>query len=103
MHISLLQRLKEKKYQVKYVTNTTKESRSRLLSRLNKLDLNIVKEDIFSSLSVTNEYIRSKSMWHGSINAQITWHLSIISWPKVNSSAHPCTSLVRFEANFSRG
>ena len=45
-----------------FVSNTTKESKNSLHTRLYKLGLNIPKEKIFTSLTATHDYLVRKSL-----------------------------------------
>ena len=47
-------------FKIRFVTNTTKESKSSLLRLLNNLGFDITEEEVFSSLSATRQLIEKK-------------------------------------------
>lgn len=55
-------RLRHAPVNIKFVTNTTKESKNILHNRLTNLGFNIKKEEIFSSLSAARELIKSRKL-----------------------------------------
>ncbi|XP_072399862.1 haloacid dehalogenase-like hydrolase domain-containing protein 2 [Diabrotica undecimpunctata] len=60
--VDALKRLKEKDLHVKFVTNTTKESRRVLFERLQSLGFDIKKEDILSSLTAAKNLIVDRKL-----------------------------------------
>ena len=48
--------------QIKFVTNTTKESRRKLVSRLNNIGFDVRTDEIFSSLSCTRQIISQRKL-----------------------------------------
>ena len=55
-------RLRASGVKVKFVTNTTKESLAMLHSRLQKLDFDIDKDEIFTSLTAARRFIEMKGV-----------------------------------------
>jgi len=55
--MSAIKKLKERQVPMKYVTNTSKESRRSLLNRLTTAGLEVKKEDIFTSLSAAKTHV----------------------------------------------
>lgn len=53
-------RLVDRNYKLKFVTNTTKESKARIINRLSGVGLDVKPSDIYSSLSITRDYIKRK-------------------------------------------
>jgi ribonucleotide monophosphatase NagD (HAD superfamily) len=49
-------------FKIKFVTNTTKESKSFLHKLLNDLGCQINKDEIFTSLSAAHDLIKSKNL-----------------------------------------
>ena len=57
-----LTKLRSHGYKIKFVTNTTKESVTSLYNRLQKLDFDISKNEIFSSLTASKEFLLSRNL-----------------------------------------
>ncbi|XP_066910213.1 haloacid dehalogenase-like hydrolase domain-containing protein 2 [Clytia hemisphaerica] len=57
-----IQKLNNAQLPYMFVSNTTKESKNSLHTRLNKLGLNIPKEKIFTSLTATYDYLARNSL-----------------------------------------
>ncbi|CAJ1071146.1 haloacid dehalogenase-like hydrolase domain-containing protein 2 [Xyrichtys novacula] len=55
-----LQRLRKAAVAVKFVTNTTKESKKNLLNRLQRLNFNVQEQEIFTSLSAARSLLVQK-------------------------------------------
>lgn len=55
-------RLRESGIYIRFVTNTTKESRQTLLNRLKTIGFEIEKDEIHSSLSAAVEYIKREQL-----------------------------------------
>lgn len=62
IHYFLLHRLRKTGVSIQFVTNTTKESRSLLHSRLLKLGFDIRPEEIMSSLWAARELVEQKNL-----------------------------------------
>ncbi|XP_063987804.1 haloacid dehalogenase-like hydrolase domain-containing protein 2 [Diachasmimorpha longicaudata] len=60
--VSALKRLRTTDVKIKFVTNTTKESKSCLYDRLNKLGFDIAKNEIFSSLGAAREVLQARKL-----------------------------------------
>lgn len=57
-----LKRLRGSGFDVKFVTNTTKESENCLLNRMTKLGFDIQKDEIFSSLAAARSLVASRNL-----------------------------------------
>jgi len=57
-----LKRLRNSGCRLKFVTNTTKESVSSLCTRLQKLNFDILEDEIFSSLTACKELLKSQNL-----------------------------------------
>lgn len=55
-------RLRDAGLQIRFVTNTTKESRRRLHERLTAIGFEISKDEIFSSITAARSYIQSRNL-----------------------------------------
>ena len=55
-------RLRTSSASIKFVTNTTKESKNKLYSRLKRLGFEIEKEEIFSSLAAARDVIKNQML-----------------------------------------
>ena len=55
-------RLRQSNLNIKFVTNTTKESGRCLLQRLNKIGFNIKQQEIFTSLTAASDLIRRRKL-----------------------------------------
>lgn len=60
--VDAVQRLKDSHLKVKFVTNTTKESKRLLLERLRKLGFNINNNEIFTSLTAARKIIDTRRL-----------------------------------------
>ena len=61
--ISALKKLRQcEKFQIKFVTNTTKESKNKLHNVLTKIGFDIKKEEIFTSLTAARKLIESQNL-----------------------------------------
>lgn len=60
--VQAVKRLKQAHLKVKFVTNTTKESRSLLLDRLTKIGFDIKSEEVFTSLTAARKLIDSRDL-----------------------------------------
>ncbi|XP_037816575.1 haloacid dehalogenase-like hydrolase domain-containing protein 2 [Lucilia sericata] len=60
--VNALQRLRDSGVMIKFVTNTTKESRQTLLKRLQTIGFQVDKDEIHSSLSAAVEYIKRENL-----------------------------------------
>lgn len=60
--LSFFPRLRESGIFIRFVTNTTKESRQTLLNRLKTIGFEIEKDEIHSSLSAAVEYIKRNQL-----------------------------------------
>ncbi|TMW49296.1 hypothetical protein DOY81_005596 [Sarcophaga bullata] len=60
--VNALKRLRESGLYIRFVTNTTKESRQTLLNRLKTIGFEIEKDEIHSSLSAAVEYIKREQL-----------------------------------------
>ncbi|XP_075145270.1 haloacid dehalogenase-like hydrolase domain-containing protein 2 [Haematobia irritans] len=60
--VNALKRLRESGILIKFVTNTTKESRQTLLNRLRDIGFKLEKEEIHSSLSAAVEYVKREKL-----------------------------------------
>ncbi|CAD7079411.1 unnamed protein product [Hermetia illucens] len=60
--VEALERLRKTNLHIKFVTNTTKESRDTLYQRLVKIGFKMEKSEIFSSLSAAAAYIEDKRL-----------------------------------------
>ncbi|CAN7983538.1 unnamed protein product, partial [Ixodes hexagonus] len=60
--VEALQRLRDAGLKIRFVTNTTKESRRCLHERLSSLGFNIDENDLFSSLTATRAYIEAEKL-----------------------------------------
>ncbi|XP_067621837.1 haloacid dehalogenase-like hydrolase domain-containing protein 2 isoform X5 [Eurosta solidaginis] len=57
-----LRRLREKNIHIKFVTNTTKESRKTLHKRLRKIGFELEANEIFSSLTAAANYVKNEGL-----------------------------------------
>lgn len=57
-----LQRLYDAKLQIKFVTNTTKESKQRLFNRLTRLGFSVKRDEIFTSLSAAHDFVKKAQL-----------------------------------------
>lgn len=60
--IKAVERLRQAQLKVKFVTNTTKESRRLLLERLNKIGFDIKTEEVFTSLTAAKKLIDTRKL-----------------------------------------
>ncbi|XP_071942439.1 haloacid dehalogenase-like hydrolase domain-containing protein 2 isoform X2 [Antedon mediterranea] len=60
--IQAIQRLKDSSLDVKFVTNTTKESKNRLHERIHRLGFNIQKNEIFTSLTAARNLVDEQKL-----------------------------------------
>ncbi|XP_055839861.1 haloacid dehalogenase-like hydrolase domain-containing protein 2 [Episyrphus balteatus] len=60
--IEALKRLRKTGIHIKFVTNTTKESGETLYNRLAKMGFELDKQEIYSSLSATANYVKTKNL-----------------------------------------
>ncbi|XP_036340954.1 haloacid dehalogenase-like hydrolase domain-containing protein 2 isoform X2 [Rhagoletis pomonella] len=60
--VDALKRLRETNIQIKFVTNTTKESRKTLYERLQKIGFELEAHEIFSSLSAAANYVEKEKL-----------------------------------------
>ncbi|XP_031781490.1 haloacid dehalogenase-like hydrolase domain-containing protein 2 [Nasonia vitripennis] len=60
--VDALKRLRKSNTVIKFVTNTTKESKNTLHKRLIKLGFDIKKEEIFSSLAAAREVVKTRKL-----------------------------------------
>lgn len=60
--ISLIFRLQDAQLQVKFVTNTTKESRQCLFNRLTRLGFPVKGDEIFTSLSAAHDFVQKSQL-----------------------------------------
>ncbi|XP_010780372.1 haloacid dehalogenase-like hydrolase domain-containing protein 2 [Notothenia coriiceps] len=57
-----LNRLRQASVDVKFVTNTTKESKRSLVERLQRLDFHVQEKEIFTSLSAARSLVERKQL-----------------------------------------
>ncbi|XP_011308125.1 haloacid dehalogenase-like hydrolase domain-containing protein 2 isoform X2 [Fopius arisanus] len=60
--VNALKKLRSTETKIKFVTNTTKESKSCLFDRLRKLGFDIKKDEIFSSLAAARDVIQTRRL-----------------------------------------
>lgn len=60
--VDALRRLKGSKIAVRFVTNTSKESRASILDRLRNFGLDINNEELFTSLTATRRYVEKRCL-----------------------------------------
>lgn len=73
MSIFVFCSLIDRKYMFKFVTNTTKESKSHIIQRLAGVGLEVKSSDIYSSLSITRDYLVRRSK-------KLTIHSVFVIW-----------------------
>ncbi|XP_046344976.2 haloacid dehalogenase-like hydrolase domain-containing protein 2 [Haliotis rufescens] len=60
--VEALKRLRESDLKVRFVTNTTKESKRVLLQRLNQIGFDVALDDVFTSLTAAHDAVREKKL-----------------------------------------
>ena len=60
--MKLIFRLRQTNFKIKFVTNTTKESKSLIHNKLNQFNLAIDKNEIFTSLSAARQLVEKKQL-----------------------------------------
>lgn len=55
-------RLQDTNLQIKFVTNTTKESKRRLFNRLTSLGFPVKQDDFFTSLSAAHDFVKKSQL-----------------------------------------
>ncbi|XP_067670597.1 haloacid dehalogenase-like hydrolase domain-containing protein 2 [Haliotis asinina] len=60
--VDALERLRASDLKVRFVTNTTKESKRVLVQRLNQIGFNVVPDDVFTSLSAAHNVVMEKKL-----------------------------------------
>lgn len=62
MYVGTGSRLQEANLQIKFVTNTTKESKRRLFNRLDSLGFPVKQDDFFTSLSAAHDFVKKSQL-----------------------------------------
>ncbi|WAR05898.1 LOW QUALITY PROTEIN: HDHD2-like protein, partial [Mya arenaria] len=63
--------MREKKTRVKFVTNTTKESKRVLLDRLHHIGFQVTADEVFTSLTAARNLVASRGLPEGPTNAVV--------------------------------